>query len=68
MLIYGIGFDVESTYSISTVKGSNPNVVFLPPAVLSAVAIVLSCTMILNYTNGYKKVLLGIVRITNSFC
>lgn len=67
MFIYGVGFEAVATYTIELVKYTDKSTVFLPPAILSAVTIAFSFSMILNCTNGYKKILLGIVR-TLSFC
>lgn len=63
MFIYGVGFDAVSSYTIDLKKDIDKNSVFLPPAILSVVTIVFSFSMVLNCTNGYKKILLGIVRI-----
>lgn len=67
MFIYGVGFKAVTTYKIELAKDTDKSTVFLPPAILSAVTIAFSFSMILNCTNGYKKILLGIVR-TLSFC
>lgn len=63
MFIYGVAYKAVITYKISLEENSDPKIVFLTPVILSAVTIVFSVSMVLNCTNGYKKILLGIVSI-----